>query len=307
MTIRPAIIPFPGFNLGRWLAATAALVLGAGAVFADTPMGAAAPAPSVAATDPAAPVPVAAVTPLADPDIDLRLGAFALSSVNTTLRLDAPNGSLGTSVNLADKLGANQTLSVFRADADWDISGPHGIEASWYDIALKGTKQIDTSIAWGNQVFPVNTTIITRFSTNVYKLAYSYTFHHDAKNEFTGLFGFHIMQFKASLGTSDLGQVQRFSVTAPLPSFGLAWRAHWTDRISTRVSMQYFGISLESGKYSGHLTDFLASAEYRFTKVFGLGAGYNRFDLTGAFKPNNLKLSVSYSYNGLLLYAFARF
>jgi hypothetical protein len=239
--------------------------------------------------------------------LEFRAGVFALSGVDTTLRLDGSNGNIGSSVNLADALGGDTSLNVFRLDGSWLIAGPHGIEASWYDIRLKGQRKISTSINWGDQSYPVNATINSYFRTNIYKLAYGYTLHRDQKHEFTGLIGVHIMRFSTGLSIDGLGQSQNLSVTAPLPSLGVAWRARWTERFSTRASLQYFGISLESGKYSGHFTDALIAGEYRVTETAGVGVGYNRFDLSGSFKPGPLKLTVDYKYNGLMLYAFTRF
>jgi hemolysin activation/secretion protein len=238
---------------------------------------------------------------------EIRLGAFALSDINTSLRLDGSNGSIGSDIGVADRLGGDTKLNVFRADGSMVISGNHGIEFSWYDLNVRGDKVIDTSINWGDTVYPVNAEIKSQFRTNVYRLAYTYTFHRDQRHEFSGLLGVHLMNFQTSLEAVNLGKAERVSATAPLPSFGLAWRARWTERFSTRASLQYFGISLEEGKYSGHFTDALATAEYRFSKSWGVGGGYNRFDLSGAFKPGKLKLTMDFTYNGFLLYAFARF
>lgn len=254
-----------------------------------------------AATDPA---PVVAEEKLG---IDLRLGAFALSSVKVGLRLDGSNGSVGSDVDLTNRFGGSTNLNVFRADAEWAIKGRHGMEFSWYDIKLRGGRTIDTTLSWGDRIFPVNTTLSSEFRTNVYKLSYGYSLYRDDRHEIKGLLGVHIMKFSTSLAASGLGAVESFSATAPLPSFGFAWLSQWNDRFSTRVSLQYFGISLEDNKYSGHFTDFLAAAEYKVTAKAGLGAGYNRFDLKGSFKPDRFKLTADYSYNGLLIYAFVRF
>jgi hypothetical protein len=240
-------------------------------------------------------------------DVEVRLGAFLLSNVTTRLQLNSAQGQIGSNLDFAGALGGDTAVNVFRADANWAISGPHGVDASWFDIDLRGQRTLSADIAFGDEIYHVGATLESRFRTNVYKLAYSYTFHRDERHEFTGLIGAHIMNFQASIRAVNVGQLEQFSVTAPLPSFGLAWRARWTDRFNTRVSLQYFGISLNEDKYSGHFTDFLAAAEYRITSRWGVGAGYNRFDLNGNFRAGSYKLSAKYGYNGLLAYVFASF
>src|SRR6185503_14731733 len=156
---------------------------------------------------------------------------------------------------------------------------------------------------FGDHTYPINSTISSQFRTNIYKISYQYTWHRDEKHEFTALLGLHIMRFSTSLSATGVGSTEGFSVTAPLPSFGLGWRAKWTDRFSTRASVQYFGISLEGGKYSGHFTDVLIAGEYAIWQSGGIGVGYNRFDLSAELKQTR-KLTVDYSYNGLMAYVF---
>ncbi len=246
------------------------------------------------------------VTDSSNTSVELRAGIFALSSIDTNMRLTASNGTGGTNINFGDVLGGEKSLNVFRFDGAWQITGPHGLELSWYDIRLRGTKTISTQISWGDQTYPINSTISSQFQTNIYKISYQYTWHRDEKHEFTALLGLHIMRFSTSLSITGVGSSEGLNVTAPLPSFGLGWRAKWSDRFSTRATVQYFGISLESGKYSGHFTDVLIAGEYRIWDNAGIGVGYNRFDLSAELKQTR-KLTVDYSYNGLMLYAFTRF
>jgi hypothetical protein len=287
---------------------SATLLLPAAARAADQP---AAPVP---AQQPAAPVPadqsatLVPVEALPKPDPwDLRLGAFLVTGANTDLRLGTTNGEHGTDISFADTLGTETAVNVFRADADWHFSGPHEFSASWYDIDLTGHRPIDVDITWGDDHFEAHTDIRSEFRTQIYKFSYGYTFLRGQRHEITALLGAHIMTLQASLSASGIGESEGFKVTAPLPAFGVAWRAHWTDKISTTASFQYFGISLEDNKYSGHFTDFLLAGEYRLSRHWGLGGGYNRFDLKADFKREPLVLSVIDKYNGFLVYIAAHF
>jgi hypothetical protein len=270
----------------------------------------ASPVLAVAADEPTA---TPMTTPVVgQPTMDLRLGAFVLSNIDTSLTL-TKSGGPGSTLDFSEGLGGESSLSVFRADASWNISGRHGLDASWYDIARSGHVTLATSFVYGGTTYNVGADVNSRFATNFYKVAYSYAFYKKERHEVTGLIGLHIMNIDNSIsvvGTGNIsgaGTVEKFSVTAPLPTFGLAWKATWTDRLTTRMSLQYFGISLDEGTYSGHLTDFLAAAEYRLTARSGLGLGYNRFDLEANFKEGPLNLKLDYNFNGLLAYCFVRF
>jgi hypothetical protein len=278
--------------------------------------------PSTAAEPPATAEPSAALVPvetLSKPDPwDLRLGAFLVTDANTDLRLGTTNGEHGTDLSFADNLGGETSVNVFRADVDWHFSGPHQFSASWYDIDLTGHRVIDRDIDWGDHHFSADADVRSKFRTQIYKFSYGYTFLRGERHEITALIGVHVMTLDTSLSvsgtaTGNSGSVSGaaetggFNITAPLPAFGVGWRARWTDRISTTAAFQYFGISLEDNKYSGHFTDFIVAGEYRVSRHWGLGAGYNRFELKADFKREPLVLSVIDKYNGFLIFVAAHF
>jgi hypothetical protein len=240
----------------------------------------------------------------------VRLGAFALTDINISISATPVSASIpGTSIDFVDVLGGDRTLTVFRADASWRFWRGNGIDFSWYDIDMRGRRTINAEIRFGDRVYPINSTIDSRVRTNIYKFDYSYTFRRDKPHQFSALIGAHIMRVQTSLSASGsmFQSEESFSATAPLPSFGLGWKARWTDRFSSQVIVQYFGISLEEDKYSGHFVDFLAAAQYRFSQRFGIGAGYNLFKLNAQFKGKRLILDFDQGYNGLLTYLFAEF
>ena len=242
------------------------------------------------------------------PTFEIRLGAFLVSDIQTEMRLDSLlTGRIGSNLDFEKTLGGDSSLSVFRADVDWHFARSHEIAASWYDLKETGSRTLTESISFGDEEFPINATVESEFRTNLFKLAYGYTFNRGARHEFTGLIGAHVLSFEASIKSNASTREPRFSVTAPLPAIGFAWTAHWSERFTTSVSLQYFGVSLDDGKYSGHFTDGLISAQYRFGRHWGLGAGYNRFELSTELNNDNQRLTVEHKYNGLLFYIFCEF
>lgn len=258
------------------------------------------------AADAAASATSAPVEAFPNEKFSLRLGAFLVSDIDTTLGLRTDGGQGGDFINFGDVLGGETSANVFRADADWYVAGPHLVQGAWYDINLSGHRSISREIHWGDETYPINATIDSEFRTQIYKLSYGYTFHRGERHELTGLIGVHVMSLETGLSAPNLGKAERFDVTAPLPAFGLGWVAHWTPRIQTRTTVQYFGLSYDD-KYEGHFVDFLVAAEYRLNKNFSLGAGYNYFDLDVEVHRSPLTLSVTNSYNGFLIYLGAHF
>lgn len=248
-----------------------------------------------------------ATSPSVAPDrSDLRLGAFALSDVNVRFRLSSPSNPAGTDLDFARDLGGERSISVFRADATWNLVGRHSLDAAWYDVDLRGLRALSFNVQFGDRNYTVGTTVSSRMRANVYKLSYGYAFLQRGRHEIRGLLGVHVMRLETDLATSGGAIAERYEITAPLPSLGLEWKANWTDRLSTRVSAQYFGLATENDS-SGHFIDALAALEYRFTEHTGLGGGFNRFKLSADFRSNGRVFAADYSYNGVLAYGFVRF
>jgi hypothetical protein len=271
--------------------------------------GAAGPAPDQAVA--AQPADQSATTlPAALPERDrfsLRLGAFLLSSIETTLSLSDSNGQIGDNVDFGRTLGADDSLNVFRADAEWNFAAKHKVQFSYFDINLTSKKVIDTSFEWGDQVYPVSATVNSHFNTTVYKLDYGYTFYRNQTHEINGLIGVHVTQFETGIGLDGTAVAENFSATAPLPLFGVEWKARLSEKLTSQVAYSYFGISLDD-RYSGNLSDFQALLDYSLSRHWSVSAGYNRYTLRASVKGSRgRELTMRHSYNGLMVFLSTNF
>lgn len=263
---------------------------------------------SAAAATPTAPPSAAVATPEADAkDFTVRVGGFFLSSIKTTLSLTDAAGNGGQEVDFSKDLGGENSLNLFRFDAEWRFASKHKVQFAYFDIDRSTSRTINKEINWGDQVFPINTTVTAGFRTAISKLNYAYSFYRNAAQtqEINGLIGFHISRLEASLGTNS-GKAEGVSVTAPLPVFGLEWNARLTDKLSSQVAYTYFGLSVDD-KYSGNLSDFQAVLEYQVHRNWSVGGGYNRYTMRASAESDRLKLTMRHNYNGLLLFVSARF
>jgi hypothetical protein len=238
---------------------------------------------------------------------ELRLGAYVLSEIDVRFNVSSENGPGGTPVDFGDDLAGEQSLTVFRADGSWHFVGAHGIDATWYRVNLSGRRTIDRNINFGGDAFPAGVEVESTVETDIYKLAYGYTFRRGTAHELTALLGVHVMDVQVGMKAASLSRDRDFNATAPLPVIGFGWKGRWTDRLTTRVVVQYFGISVDDDKYSGHFIDALATVQYRLIGSFGLGIGYNRFDLNAEIKNNGRRLEFENTHNGLLAFLFAEF
>jgi hypothetical protein len=247
-------------------------------------------------------------TPDAD-KFDIRLGGFALQDIKTSMRLDGSNGQIGDNVDFEKTLGGDDNLTVFRVDADWRFAPKHRVQFAYFDIDMSASKTLSANINWGDDVYPVNARVDSGLRTSVYKLNYAYSFYRNQNHEVAGQIGAHITKIEAFIGLPSAGKKEGGDVTAPLPVIGLEWKAKLGEKWFSQVSYQYFGVSLEDDKYSGDLSDFLAVVNYRLSRHWYVGGGFNRYVLNAELQGTNkkLKFTLKHEYNGFILHLGANF
>ena len=79
----------------------------------------------------------------------------------------------------------------------------------------------------------------------------------------------------------------------------------FTPKLSVEGSVGWFG--LDYNDYSGNLLALTANLEYRVTRHFGVGVGYNYFDMDLTIDQSNRKDKYDLKYKGPILYMSAGF
>ena len=108
---------------------------------------------------------------------------------DTTLRLDAANGALGTSISLEDDLGYDESKSLPILDATWRINPATASSWATCGSPRDSQKTITGEIRFGDQVFPVNANVNSKFDSDVWRLAYGWSFYREGGNELSLLAG----------------------------------------------------------------------------------------------------------------------
>jgi hypothetical protein len=250
----------------------------------------------------------AAEEPLPD-QLSLRLGGYNIRNSNSIVRRDSNGFPAGAYIDFNDTLGGESTATVFRADGLYRFNNNHALGFSWYSINFSGSRVADTTINWGDQVYPVNFQIDSKLEFDVYKLNYQYSLLRDEKAELGALIGFHVLKTAISLNGFNAGaQVQSSSesVTAPLPVFGLFARYNFTRELAAYYNYQWFFVNYED-TVKGGLQDFILGLEYRLVENVSLGVAYNRFALHLEAKNNSSTTFVDTNWNGGMLYAGLHF
>jgi len=240
------------------------------------------------------------------------VAGWFLPAFGTDVRIDGETEP-GDDVNLEDDLGLDGDQSGALFGFEWRMAKRHRLGASWSQFSQNGTRVIDEEISIGDETFPVDATLDTKWSIDLIPITYSYSFLQSEKNELAATFGIHWDRFSLRVvGTSGNNQLvgdSDSSADLPLPLLGLQYDHHFSDSWSAGIGASYFSIEFgeDTLDAEGSLYSARAFVEYRFQGRYGAGLALDYFNLDLEATKSNLTGAYEYDYWGPQLYLIARF
>lgn len=243
-------------------------------------------------------------------NFQLRLGGYLLADQDTDVKVS--KRGLGATINLQDLFEMETTTQVFRLDGHYRFTPKQAVEFSWYSINNSSHSEENIDFEWGDQNISATGALGTYFNTDIYKINYLYSFYHTEKVELGLSAGLHITTIDigftgnyTSDGTVD-NSGEDVKVTAPLPVVGFQLNYNISPELSIKYAVDYFFITFDGS--TGTLSDALLSVDYRITRYFGVGIGFNstRMRLEANIK-NDTKLNIQHDVAGGLIYGTLNF
>lgn len=230
----------------------------------------------------------------------LRIGSFLVRDQSTRVRVDSSSGVVGTVIDFEQTLNVESSTDVSRLDGYYRFNPRHRIEFSYYKIDRSGTATLLKEIEFGDDTYGIGTQVHTIYNTEIFKLAYSYSFIHVKQFEFAFGAGLHVMKMEIGLDAPGIGEEEKVDGTAPLPVFSFGGRYNLTPKLSVHGKTEHFLINAD--KYKGVFSDFLLTLEHQTLKNLGFGMGYNRVSFDLEADDGDLRGEVKFNYTGWLIY-----
>ncbi len=253
---------------------------------------------------------------------NMRLSGFQ-ASASTTIRIDSNNGVIGEEISLEDDLSLSDRESLPLLDITYRFNPRHMLDFSYVDLERSAssiyTKAGTTTddIQWS-----VGTEIHGRFDSEVYRLAYGYSFINDGKKELGVLLGLHSTRIGLTIeGTGKIVIVNEDGeevvleeeatrtydegFTIPLPVLGLQGAYAFTPKFHMRGWGQFF--TLKYDNYDGSLVNAAGMLEYDLFKHLGIGLGYAYYAYDLDVDKDDLKGNFSYDFSGPTAFLYASF
>jgi hypothetical protein len=226
--------------------------------------------------------------------------------LNSELRIGSATLGAGVIVDVEDALGMESSMSVFRADAlyRFGTNRRHQVDFTYYDFRRDATEKIGRVIDWGDNTYPIGTTVDSFFNVRVFRGSYSYALFQDDRFRIGASFGLYVLPIDMGIRADGIGAEEE-DITAPLPVFGIKIDFALTPKLFLKQSFDAF--YLEYKNFKGSIVSATLALEYNVWKNVGLGIGVDTFRLKieaeGEDYPGiDFIGDLEFNYTGLLLY-----
>jgi hypothetical protein len=217
---------------------------------------------------------------------------------STEAQLTSRTG-IGASINFEDSLGIKSDDTVPAGIVRWRFGQRWRLEAEYFQLNRSGEKVVDRDIQWGENVYPVNTNVQSKFDFSDLRVSVGYSFFKRTDKEIGVGLGLHVAAYDVALSTNAIGDEQQ-DVTAPLPVLSFYGQFALTERWAIGARLDRFSLSYEN--YDGSLSALGIDVQYQPFRHVGFGVGYRSLFIDLEAEKSGRTLKVEQSFQGPLLF-----
>jgi hypothetical protein len=239
----------------------------------------------------------------------ITIGGFNQTDLRTTLRLDAKSPEagigIGTVIALESLFNVDNDVSTVRLDGWYRFGKKHRIAWTYWSTSRDGISTYDGEpIDVGDITINPGDGVTISDDSTLIAANWTYSFLNTAKYEAWLGIGLNTSSLDTTIDVEIGGGDEQFEESArgtvPVPTINIGGRWNFNKRVRMLLFLQMFG--LEYGDYSGKLNNTRILCEWKATKHFGIGGGFERFAFELDAEKDTFSGSVDSSYTGLSLY-----
>jgi hypothetical protein len=243
---------------------------------------------------------------ITDP-FDFSLGAYIVD-LNTTAAIGGAGG-LGSIIRLEEILGLEENQNIVRLAFRWDFARKHSIGVTWFSISRGSSGFFDETIDFVDLRFVGY--YESQFDVDYYGLEYRYSLINNNRIDTGFSFGVSTFDFSvaiegdaypiAEIPSNPIVTYRGAStdIIAPVPALGMFVDYAVTRKLIVSSKVQYVNLSVSG--YEGRFTDIQLTADWFFTRHFGIGGGLAASDISVRYNGDD-PYRIDYSYSGVLFH-----
>lgn len=227
--------------------------------------------------------------------------------VDSSVRVDATNGSIGTEVDFENDLGLDKRATLPAFMAEWRPGDDWVFTGEYYALGRDTSFAIEPELTIGHTVYPVDAMLSSGFDSDIYRFTIGNRVFQGENYEIGLAVGLHGTNFSIYIegeGTAGEGggsfRSETRSIFAPLPTVGIFAAAEPIDRVYLGARFDWLSLSID--EYSGRLINTEFTAAYRVHKNIDIGASYRFVNYRVRVEKDDWKGRVNYQFQGPALF-----
>lgn len=222
----------------------------------------------------------------------------------TSASLGPSSGGTGVIVDFEETLDLDKRNLTPLAGFLWRFRERWRVEVEYFAVNRDATRTVASQIEWGDQTFPIGTTVDTTFDFSDLRVSAGYSFFKRRDKELGVGLGLHVSGIKASIGAAG-STAEAKDVTAPLPVVNLYGLFALTDEWAVRMRADW--LSLTYGDYSGDVRGIGLDVLYQPFRHVGFGLGMRSLTMDITIESPDWRGEARTSFSGPTLFMTASF
>jgi len=221
-------------------------------------------------------------------------GTFFAPSIDTSIQVNARNGTPGTLVSAEKDLGVPSHPYQGRIELMFRMRERNKLRVDYFETDRSGSKVLSRTVFFGNQTFVVNDLATSSLDWRMFGLTYTYSLLRTDRLELGTGIGVHLLEAEArgAVQAKELQQEVSGAGAFPTIPIDFAWRISRRFALTGRGQYMHFA----HNGFAASLQDYHGDVQYRWIPNFSIGAGYTviraSLDLTEATFPGRFRLTV---------------
>jgi hypothetical protein len=225
--------------------------------------------------------------------------------IKTHARLDTSDLVPGTELNLENDLNVRDSDTLWQALANFRVTDRIDAELGYLEIGRSGRATLDGEVRFGDTTFPFDVDAKTVLSTDIATMSLRYALLQNERVKIAASAGVYLMQVEAGITADSLGLSERADAEAPMPLAGMAFGWNITPKLELSLHGQYLSVDIED--FDGSIGNVRAGLLYKAFETFGLGLGYDVFDLDVESEVDSFPGMFEYQFHGPKAFVTMRF
>jgi hypothetical protein len=206
-------------------------------------------------------------------------------------------------VDFNSDLNVGDSPQLAIAEFRWQFSENWNLGLQYFNSTRDARRTLDGTIEWGDAIYEVGAAVAAETSVEITRIVVSRHFRQKGGHDFRLAAGIHWLDVSARIeGEATLGNgstafaASKASASLPIPNVGALYQYSPSQKWLLSARVDWFSASI--GDYSGGIWNTNLSANYQAAKHFGVGIGYQFFQIDGTLSEDRWKGDLKMRFSG---------